>query len=253
MNKNFAPLPSPFDLLNSAWQIVRTKARVLYTLMLLLCIPALLGIIFSIVGALARQSTPAQNMMVGPNPIGSMFIILGFLVIVLIVVAFSFWVQLAMYAAVIYDVDFRGAFRAIKGRLNAFVWVSILVALICALGYILLIIPGIIFSIWYSFATMVFLVENLHGMQALRQSKHYVSGRWWAVLGRIAFMFLIYVVGLIVVALLPGVVKSIFSFGLAFAFSPLAFAYWYSLYYHMRQTMPENQPAAPAVAPQVAS
>lgn len=64
-----------------------------------------------------------------------------------------------------------------------YIWVSILSGLIVLGGLILFIIPGVIFSLWYTFAPFVAILEKKHGMEALRESKKLVQGRWWTVFG----------------------------------------------------------------------
>lgn len=64
-----------------------------------------------------------------------------------------------------------------------YIWVSILSGLIVLGGLILFIIPGVIFSLWYTFAPFVAILEKKRGMEALRESKKMVQGRWWTVFG----------------------------------------------------------------------
>ncbi len=66
-----------------------------------------------------------------------------------------------------------------------FIFVSILSGLAIAGGFILLIIPGIIFSVWFAFATYALTIDGKHGVEALRMSKNLVKGRWWEVLARL--------------------------------------------------------------------
>lgn len=63
-------------------------------------------------------------------------------------------------------------------------WLSILTAILIILWTLLLIIPGIIFSVFYSFAVYVFFFENIKGMAAIRKSLNLVKGYWWPVFGR---------------------------------------------------------------------
>ncbi len=53
---------------------------------------------------------------------------------------------------------------------------------------LLLIIPGIIWSIYYIFSLQVVVIKDLRGKKALDFSKEMVSGRWWKVFGTI-FLF----------------------------------------------------------------
>jgi len=49
-------------------------------------------------------------------------------------------------------------------------------------GFLLLIIPGIIFFIWFGFAPYVCIIEGIGSTSALKRSKQLVKGNWWYVL-----------------------------------------------------------------------
>lgn len=49
-------------------------------------------------------------------------------------------------------------------------------------GLLLLIIPGIIFSVWFAFVLYCVVFEEKKGVEALKASKALVDGRWWSVL-----------------------------------------------------------------------
>lgn len=84
-------------------------------------------------------------------------------------------------------------------RIWKFLGTSLLAGIIATFGYILLIIPGIIFSIWFSFATFVVVVEGKGVIESLKESKALVSGYFWPVLGRlIVFGILAFVIQLVV-------------------------------------------------------
>ncbi len=82
----------------------------------------------------------------------------------------------------------KDCFEDSKNFFWGYVWVSILSTLIIGLWAILLIIPGIIFAIYYLLFNYTFFFEGLTGMQAIRRSKELVKGYWWAVFGRVMFI-----------------------------------------------------------------
>lgn len=65
---------------------------------------------------------------------------------------------------------------------------SLFVVLLCLTvvtgGYILLLVPGILFSAWFSLAFYSFVFEGKRGMAALYRSKQLVSGNFWKVVWR---------------------------------------------------------------------
>jgi hypothetical protein len=80
-----------------------------------------------------------------------------------------------------------------------FLITSLSVGLIVVVGLILLIIPGIIFSIWYSQTLYLVVDKNIPLRQALTRSKAMVVGVFWKVLGRF-FVFGLFsaIVGMLV-------------------------------------------------------
>lgn len=109
----------------------------------------------------------------------------------------SIWAQSAMYIAVIKAGN--GQTPALKETLIAgwkkawiFFLVSLVRGVIAALGLILLVIPGIIFSVWFSFSLFITMTGKAKTKESLEKSKAMVKGRFWAILGRyLVFMLTI--------------------------------------------------------------
>ena len=103
-------------------------------------------------------------------------------------------------------------FQSSMKKVASYFWVGILVGLITMLGFILLIIPGIIFAIWYSFAEYIVVLEDKDnkGLKALSVSKDLVKGRWGAAFWRLVIPALILYTAGIIIAL---VLTLIFSLG----------------------------------------
>ncbi len=80
-----------------------------------------------------------------------------------------------------------------------FFGLSLLLVLLILLWSILLIIPGIIFAVFYSFAVLVFIFDGQKGMKAIKTSKELVKGYWWATFGRLVFLgFVFYIFSLLI-------------------------------------------------------
>lgn len=82
-------------------------------------------------------------------------------------------------------------FTQTKSYFWAYIWVSLLVTIKIGLWGILLIIPGIIFIIYYLLVNYTLFFEDFKGRMALKRSKELVKGYWWPVLGRILFIALL--------------------------------------------------------------
>ncbi len=60
---------------------------------------------------------------------------------------------------------------------------SVLYGLAITFGFIFLIIPGILFSIWFSLYRQVVVIEDIGYVRALTRSWNLVKGNWWRTLG----------------------------------------------------------------------
>jgi len=114
---------------------------------------------------------------------------------------FSIWPSLAIiYIAKERDRNV-GVLEALKKTFSKILpgfWISLLANLTIMIGLVLLIVPGLIFWVWFSLIMPVLVSENLRGVKALSRSKELVRGKGWKV-----FTMLL---GLLVIALLVNVV-----------------------------------------------
>ncbi|MBZ1356676.1 MAG: hypothetical protein KY054_02840 [Candidatus Nealsonbacteria bacterium] len=83
--------------------------------------------------------------------------------------------------------------------LGSYIWVYFLLTIIIAGGFLLFIIPGILFSIWFSLAIFISVFEERKGFDALFRSKYLVKGKFLGVLGRFLALGLIIGLGLFLV------------------------------------------------------
>jgi hypothetical protein len=98
------------------------------------------------------------------------------------------------------DASYRWGFQ----RFASVLWVSILVGLAVAIGFVLLIIPGIILLVMFEASVPVVVVEGSRGTQAMRRSWELVRGHFWHVLGVI-------VVAALITAVVSGILGAIGS------------------------------------------
>jgi hypothetical protein len=95
-------------------------------------------------------------------------------------------------------VDVGDSYRYAFSRIGGLIGLAILVGIVVFVGYLLLIIPGIIFSVFLAMAMPAFIVERKSVTDAMSRSWGLVSGSWWHTLGTI-----------FVAGLLAGVVSGI--------------------------------------------
>jgi len=91
--------------------------------------------------------------------------------------------------------DYQGHEKDIFKETKKWFWpylgLTLLTSVFVLLWTCLLIIPGIIFSIFYSLAAYVLFFEDKRGMAAIRRSVQLIKKYWWAVFGRFLLLGLV--------------------------------------------------------------
>jgi hypothetical protein len=85
------------------------------------------------------------------------------------------------------DVSVGQAYGFVLPKALSLIGAALLVGLIATLGYILCIVPGVIFSLWYALTAPSIVIENLRAGAGMRRSKQLASGN----LGRIFLVLLV--------------------------------------------------------------
>ncbi len=103
----------------------------------------------------------------------------------------SFWFSMTLIRVLAKTYDGHVALSMVAELRNAtpIVWPGIVVTILTGLvvfgGTLLLIIPGVIFAIWFTFAIYGVAIHNIRPMEAMKTSKAMVDGRWWKVFWRL--------------------------------------------------------------------
>jgi len=93
---------------------------------------------------------------------------------------------------------FADVWPRVSPRLGALVITGLIAALATGIGFLLLLVPGLILLTWWAVASPVVMLEGRSGMDALARSRELVRGNGWTVFGLV-----------IVVTILAGVASSI--------------------------------------------
>ncbi len=88
----------------------------------------------------------------------------------------------------LYEADWQEALKSGLSRWTSCIGTNILAGLIIFGLTLLLVVPGIIWSIYYGFVMQVVVLKNMGGKDALDYSKAMVKGQWWNVFGHL-FIF----------------------------------------------------------------
>lgn len=153
--------------------------------------------------------------------------LVGFTVLTLSSMIIGFWVKTTTYLAVLNKPtnNVNNVFK--KGLISIwkFFLISFVIGIIVFLGAVLLIIPAIIFGVWFSFSIFLILDKNLKIKDSLLKSKALVKGKFFKILGRfLVFIFVILIIETIL-SLIPYMGSMLISF-----LAPLFLLPFYLLY-----------------------
>jgi hypothetical protein len=186
------------EILSAAWNIYMKNAGQLITIVAIVVVPLELISFLVVRVALAART---ENGVIQPRSFG--VVLLGVLVAAAIGIIITAILQAALLRgtaeATIGDpVDVRTSYQWGLSRFGSVLLVSILVGLSVAIGFILLIIPGIILLVMFSVSVPAVVVEGARGTDAMRRSWELVKGHFWHVLGVV-----------LVTAIITGVIGSL--------------------------------------------
>ena len=149
-------------------------------------------------------------------------------------IAIFIWIFLCSFSLVTLAIHAQEGMKAVPAlrltwrSLGKLLWTGIAGGVLVFLGYLLFIIPGIVLSIYWSFAFYVCLTEDKSGYAALKRSRELVRGYVWTFIKRWVFwMYLALAFTIFSAIPLLGQIGSII---LTAIYSPLGVIYFYSLY-----------------------
>lgn len=98
----------------------------------------------------------------------------------------------ALFLSVKEGIGAKEAYRRAVKISPFFILVAILSFSVTVGGFVLFVVPGILFLAWFSLAGVVCVFEDQRGFKALYRSKQLVSGNFGSVLWRMIFMMIIF-------------------------------------------------------------
>lgn len=101
------------------------------------------------------------------------------------------------------ETSWKNVFKVARNFFWKYLGISILMGILLILLYLLLIIPGIIFTVYWIFAIYILMNEKLGIWESLKKSKQIVKGRWWRVFGYFLLLMLIIMAVSIVTGFIP--------------------------------------------------
>ena len=198
------------EILSAAFDIYKANVSKLIVIVAVVVVPlSFLGAVLVQVLAGSNEETVmvlGQPTTVSDRTFAAFVVgsIIGAIVAVIISAVLQAAMMRAAALATIGDpVDVSDSYRWGLKRFGSVLLVAFLVGITVAVGFVLLIIPGIIFLTFFSVSIPALVIENRRGTDAMKRSWELAKGHFWHVLGVI-----------IVAAIITGVVSSVVgSFG----------------------------------------
>ena len=187
------------EILSAAFDLYKKNAKDLVTLVAIVVVP--LSFISAVLGRVVAP-THRHDIVLGGRTVSVVdargFFIVLFAVLIGAAISVIIWavleaaiVRSAAQATIGDRVDVQEGYRWGLKRFGSVLLVALLVGLTVAVGFLLLIIPGIAFLVLLSVTIPVLVVENRRGTEAMRRSWNLVRGSFWHAFGVIVVAFLI--------------------------------------------------------------
>lgn len=190
-------LISAKEIIVASWNLYKQHATVFLKYMGILLIP---NVIISILLALFAPNEKGEVMI----NLGSYGALAMIYILVFIGIIITVWISIAFTREYMNSYLKKGTTPIQTMLQNSghiivpLILSQILFALILIVGFMFLIIPGIIFSIWFIFAMYGVIIDEKSIMESFKYSKKLVTGRWWAMLWRIVAPTLVWTILLMI-------------------------------------------------------
>jgi hypothetical protein len=239
--QNAYSLPSVWSLLKEALSIYKNKIKTFLVLTLILLFVPLVAMGFPLILSVLGLSF----LSLGDDLLSSLSVsfIIGLLLIFILSFLAILIVNLLINVSLLIAIKERETqikvkelFALARHKILSYLWISFLVGVITLGGFILFIIPGIIMSVWFSLALIVFISEDKKGKKALARSKQLVKGRWWSVFWK----FFVFNVIILTATLILGVIP-FFGIFLNMLIVPFNLVFYFLIYEKLKEINVENR------------
>lgn len=192
------------ELFSQSWNEYKLNFKVIFKLFLCFVIlPGIILLIFSLCAGsslgLLGLSKDANTNIFAEHPVYT----ISYFILSLLVGFISYLAYVSVACGSLKGKKFRFSEALQEGKKNYWraIGFTIVIGIFLALLFILLIIPGIIFVVYWAFAYFVFLGEKKGIIDSLKISYKMVKGKWWMTLGYGILIMLIILAISIVIAI----------------------------------------------------
>ncbi len=209
---------------------------------------AVVGVIVQVVTTLAQQAIVLPTLPVNPTSqqvsnwfatlFAAFFLLIGVIFVVNIVfsaIAEGSAIKLASEQITKGQASLGASIRFAVSMLLSIWALSLIVGIIVILGFIALIVPGIILAIMFSLALPVLLIENKGVTESMRRSRRLVSHRWAKTFGTFLVLGIIIIIASLIFSAITaplGIILGPITNGILSAFYQPLFPILMVVYYY---------------------
>lgn len=175
-------MKGPIEYIKEAWSIYTKKENFIFFAKIM----AVTTVISTSLSLLFGNLYPTQNFYNNPAFFRELQWTPLFIFLAILTILISLWTYTVPLMSIINmdnSTEKEVLVLGIKNMFRLFL-LSLVLWIILFLGFMLFIIPGIIFMTWFLFANFFYFDKKLKLFDSLRQSKTLVKGKFWGVLGR---------------------------------------------------------------------
>lgn len=202
----------PTVLLINSWAIYKKKWKSIIKILIfyyLLYLPTiLLSLILTVAVNFLNPTNPSSILFYTPL-FSAVFFAVFFSILSAIIQTLSTISLILFLSTEEEKASFKILLKKSFSLLFSFWWLTLLEGLIILGGFLIFLIPGLIFFVFFLFSHYILILENIKGTNALFISREIVRERFWGVTGRILFIAVIIFIFSFVLYYLPNVINSL--------------------------------------------
>ncbi len=187
-------MKSPIEYIKEAWSIYTKKENFIFFARIM----AILAILSVGIGFVSGYFYPSDY--INNIDFSNYIQFIGFVLITVITALFSIWSQSTTYMSILHTgKEEKIIFKLGYKKMWRLFTIGFVYGILISLGAILLVVPALIFGIWYSFSIFLVLDKDMNIGEALKTSKGMVAGKFWKILGQnVVFVLFSFIVTLII-------------------------------------------------------
>lgn len=230
-------LPASMVLFRESLDLFKERFIVLISITVLPMFAILLGSLLLVFLEAFLYVSPARTFFLAALGIVALFII-------------QVLSQIAVYEVILEKnvIGIKEALMRAKGKLISYLGTAFLYIVILLGGFLLFIIPGFVFLVWFMFSLVIVVAEEKQALDALRTSREYIREYFGSVLARWLFLIVAFVLFLISLSILSWMIfgsdsgiGETFTSALIVIVSPIGSIYFVKLYQALRRAKTQNE------------